>query len=83
MSINIIQKAFTSGSRKESVIRHDTSPVKTVLGCIQMAFTFMSSFPLTLQYFKVASMPPPQQQQIHPSIIGKGTYRHDNFHLTS
>ena len=32
MSINIIQKAFTGGNRKESVIRHDSSPVKTVLG---------------------------------------------------
>ena len=32
MSINIIQKAFTSSNRKESVIRHDSSPVKTVLG---------------------------------------------------
>ena len=31
MSINIIQKAFTA-NRKESVSRHDTSPVKTVLG---------------------------------------------------
>ena len=31
MSINIIQKAFTT-NRKESVSRHDTSPVKTVLG---------------------------------------------------
>ena len=34
MSINIIQKAFTSSNRKESVIRHDSSPVKTVLGKI-------------------------------------------------
>ena len=31
MSINIIQKAFTQ-NRKESVSRHDSSPVKTVLG---------------------------------------------------
>lgn len=33
MSINIIQKAFTA-NRKESVSRHDGSPVKTVLGNI-------------------------------------------------
>ena len=38
MSINIIQKAFTSNNRKESVIRHDSSPVKTVLGKILLKY---------------------------------------------
>lgn len=47
MSINIIQKAFTSSNRKESVIRHDSSPVKTVLGKYLFGYIFHFFFIVT------------------------------------